>query len=103
MYKHVNIILDKKSRGQPVSFTDFFGYLVGDTLLKDVSFLFVAKVCQELLSSCISLLVKTNNNNDCYFSFMYTEVRQERAVALSTQSTLLICQSGVQKGASYKT
>jgi len=35
MYKHVNIILDKKSRGQPVSFTDFFGYLVGDTLLKD--------------------------------------------------------------------
>ena len=37
MYKHVNIILQKKSKGQPVSFTDFFGYLVGDTILKDVS------------------------------------------------------------------
>ncbi|KAL9969386.1 hypothetical protein ACROYT_G021596 [Oculina patagonica] len=35
LYKHMNIILDKKSRGQPVSFTDFFGYLVGDTVLKD--------------------------------------------------------------------
>lgn len=37
MYRHVNIILQKKSKGQPVSFTDFFGYLVGDTILKDVS------------------------------------------------------------------
>lgn len=37
MYKHVSIILQKKSKGQPVSFTDFFGYLVGDTILKDVS------------------------------------------------------------------
>ncbi|XP_058949865.2 cytosolic phospholipase A2 isoform X1 [Pocillopora verrucosa] len=35
MYNHVNIILDKRSRGQPVSFTDFFGYLVGETILKD--------------------------------------------------------------------
>ena len=39
MYKHMNIILDKRSRGQPVSFTDFFGYLVGETILKDVSFI----------------------------------------------------------------
>ena len=78
MYKHVNIILDKKSRGQPVSFTDFFGYLVGDTLLKDVSSHFVAKVCQELLSSCIiCLLVKkkqTKDNNDYNFSFMHMEI-----------------------------
>lgn len=37
MYRHVNIILQKKSKGQPVSFTDFFGYLVGDTILKEVS------------------------------------------------------------------
>lgn len=37
MYKHLKIIMDKKRRGQPVSFTDFFGYLVGDTILKDVS------------------------------------------------------------------
>ncbi|XP_066028623.1 cytosolic phospholipase A2-like [Pocillopora verrucosa] len=35
MYSHMNIILDKRSRGQPVSFTDFFGYLVGETILKD--------------------------------------------------------------------
>ena len=32
------MILNKKSRGQPVSFTDLFGYLVSDTILKDVSF-----------------------------------------------------------------
>ena len=38
MYSHMNIILDKRSRGQPVSFTDFFGYLVGETILKDVSY-----------------------------------------------------------------
>lgn len=37
LYNHINIILRKKSRGQPVSFTDFFGYLVGETILKDVS------------------------------------------------------------------
>ena len=37
LYTHMSIILRKKSRGQPVSFTDFFGYLVGETILKDVS------------------------------------------------------------------
>ena len=37
MYRHLKIIMDKKRRGQPVSFTDFFGYLVGETILKDVS------------------------------------------------------------------
>ena len=37
MYRHLKIIMGKKRRGQPVSFTDFFGYLVGDTILKDVS------------------------------------------------------------------
>jgi len=35
LYKHIHIIGEKKSRGQPVSFTDFFGYLVGETILKD--------------------------------------------------------------------
>ncbi|KAJ7365494.1 Cytosolic phospholipase A2 [Desmophyllum pertusum] len=35
MYKHLKIIMEKKRRGQPVSFTDFFGYLVGETILKD--------------------------------------------------------------------
>jgi len=37
LYTHMSIILRKKSRGQPVSFTDFFGHLVGETILKDVS------------------------------------------------------------------
>ena len=37
LYHHMSIILRKKSQGQPVSFTDFFGYLVGETILKDVS------------------------------------------------------------------
>ncbi|XP_078351051.1 cytosolic phospholipase A2-like [Oculina patagonica] len=35
MYRHLKIIVEKKQRGQPVSFTDLFGYLVGDTILKD--------------------------------------------------------------------
>ncbi|KAJ7382062.1 Cytosolic phospholipase A2 [Desmophyllum pertusum] len=35
LYNHMSTILNKKSRGQPVSFTDFFGYLVGETILKD--------------------------------------------------------------------
>ena len=38
LYKRMKIILNKKSQGQPVSFTDFFGYLIGETILKDVSF-----------------------------------------------------------------
>ncbi|KAJ7382059.1 Cytosolic phospholipase A2 [Desmophyllum pertusum] len=35
LYKRMKIILNKKSQGQPVSFTDFFGYLIGETILKD--------------------------------------------------------------------
>jgi len=37
MYGNLNKIMEKKRRGQPVSFTDFFGYSVGQTILKDVS------------------------------------------------------------------
>lgn len=37
LYRHLKILAQKKRRGQPVSFTDFFGYLVGETILKDVS------------------------------------------------------------------
>ena len=36
LYKHVGIIKRKYQRGQPISFTDFFGYLVGDVILKKV-------------------------------------------------------------------
>ncbi|XP_013774109.1 cytosolic phospholipase A2-like [Limulus polyphemus] len=34
-FPYVNSILTKYRNGQPVSFTDFFGHLLGDTLLKD--------------------------------------------------------------------
>ncbi|XP_076342257.1 cytosolic phospholipase A2-like isoform X2 [Tachypleus tridentatus] len=34
-FPYINSILSKYKRGQPVSFTDFFGHLLGDTLLKD--------------------------------------------------------------------
>ena len=37
LYKHIQIIHQKKIQGQPISFTDFFGYLVGETILRDVS------------------------------------------------------------------
>ncbi|GIY89321.1 cytosolic phospholipase A2 [Caerostris darwini] len=34
MYRYISNIKEKHKNGQPVSFTDFFGYLLGDTLLK---------------------------------------------------------------------
>lgn len=34
MKRYVSRILEKRRHGQPVSFTDFFGHLVGETLLK---------------------------------------------------------------------
>ncbi|XP_025112806.1 cytosolic phospholipase A2-like [Pomacea canaliculata] len=34
MYRYIRRILEKRRRGQPVSFTDFFGHLVGETLLR---------------------------------------------------------------------
>lgn len=37
MYRYISSIKEKHRNGQPVSFTDFFGHLLGDTLLKDVS------------------------------------------------------------------
>ncbi|XP_060074734.1 cytosolic phospholipase A2-like [Ylistrum balloti] len=35
MYSYVSRIMEKRRQGQPVSFTDFFGHLVGETLLKN--------------------------------------------------------------------
>ncbi|XP_054709516.1 cytosolic phospholipase A2-like [Uloborus diversus] len=35
MYRYISTIRAKYKNGQPVSFTDFFGHLLGDTLLKD--------------------------------------------------------------------
>lgn len=35
LFKHIKIIHEKKMKGQPISFTDFFGYLVGETILRD--------------------------------------------------------------------
>ncbi|XP_071097196.1 cytosolic phospholipase A2-like [Haliotis cracherodii] len=34
MYRYIRRIMEKRQHGQPVSFTDFFGHLVGETLLK---------------------------------------------------------------------
>lgn len=54
IYRYVDRILEKRRNGQPVSFTDIFGHLVGETLLKDVS--------KDLH---VVLLL---NNNECKFS-----------------------------------
>ncbi|XP_014668727.1 PREDICTED: cytosolic phospholipase A2-like [Priapulus caudatus] len=35
MTRYVDTIVRKRMQGQPISFTDFFGHLVGETLLKD--------------------------------------------------------------------
>ena len=37
IYRYLSRIIAKRSQGQPVSFTDFFGHLVGETLLQGVS------------------------------------------------------------------
>ena len=37
LINHLNIIQGKKERGQPVNFTDFFGYLIGDVIRRKVS------------------------------------------------------------------
>ena len=37
LFRHMGIIREKKLKGQPVSFADFFGYLVGEVILKKVS------------------------------------------------------------------
>ncbi|ESP01691.1 hypothetical protein LOTGIDRAFT_52500, partial [Lottia gigantea] len=34
MYRYMKRIMEKRRHGQPVSFTDFFGHLVGETILK---------------------------------------------------------------------
>jgi len=34
--RYMDNILRKSRMGQPISFTDFFGHMVGDTLLKGV-------------------------------------------------------------------
>ncbi|KAK6195024.1 hypothetical protein SNE40_000542 [Patella caerulea] len=34
MYRYMKLIMEKRRHGQPVSFTDFFGHLVGETILK---------------------------------------------------------------------
>jgi len=36
IYRYLDRILQKRQNGQPVSFTDIFGHLVGETLLKNV-------------------------------------------------------------------
>lgn len=35
MYRYIRRIMEKRRQGQPVSFTDFFGHLVGETLLRN--------------------------------------------------------------------
>ena len=38
--RYIDRILLKRQNGQPISFTDIFGHLVGETLLKDVSLIY---------------------------------------------------------------
>lgn len=35
--RYIDRMMQKRQNGQPISFTDIFGHLVGETLLKDVS------------------------------------------------------------------
>lgn len=37
VYRYMDMIMKKRKNGQPVSFTDFFGHMVGETLLRGVN------------------------------------------------------------------
>ena len=41
IYRYLDRILQKRKNGQPISFTDIFGHLVGETLMKDVRGIFI--------------------------------------------------------------
>lgn len=41
IYNYAKFMVQKRRDGQPVSFTDIFGRMVGETLLKDVSLIIV--------------------------------------------------------------
>ena len=55
IYRYLSRIIAKRSQGQPVSFTDFFGHLVGETLLQGVS------TCSFNPLKCQSHLQQTTN------------------------------------------
>ena len=54
VYRYMDRIMKKRQNGQPVSFTDFFGHMVGETLLKGVGsddtiiavFLFIVHIAE---------------------------------------------------------
>ena len=56
VYRYLDRIMRKRKNGQPVSFTDFFGHMVGETLIKDVSrkYIFVC-VLFLMQGSCVGM------------------------------------------------
>ena len=50
--KYLKKIISKSVRGQPVSFTDFFGYLVGQQLLKRVRPIQLYSISFDLEFNC---------------------------------------------------
>lgn len=56
VYRYIDRILEKRRNGQPVSFTDIFGHLVGETLLKDVS-LIAVDVVHENSIECLHIIM----------------------------------------------
>ena len=53
MYRYVSNIIEKRRTGQPVSFTDFFGWLVGETLLPKVSEEKPCSLCIYIFNLCM--------------------------------------------------
>lgn len=58
---YVTSMVAKYKQGQPVSFTDFFGHLLGDVLLKDVSVCVFCGYVRKIYQVCTGLL-KTYKN-----------------------------------------
>lgn len=56
--RYIESLWNKKSSGQPVTFTDIFGMLIGETLIHNVSSFFM-----------IIRIVKLLRNNHCYCFF----------------------------------
>lgn len=56
MYSYIAPVLHKSKHGQPVSFTDFYGHLVGDTILREVRYKrgYQPLFLQHTLKLCLS-------------------------------------------------
>jgi len=62
LYRYLSRVMKKRAHGQPISFTDLFGHLVGETLLKNVWFHFSCLYVWFFFFKFIYLFLKITEN-----------------------------------------